>query len=224
MSSVNLNLTTATMGLKLYFLRHGETVQSRTGRYCGNLDPELTSEGEKMAEQFSYAYGAIPWVAAYVSPMKRTIATAKPLCEAAGLKMELREGLKEICYGQWEGELPETVNKKYHDDYVRWLTDPGWNAPTEGETGIEISRRSSVVIQEIQNCYSEGNVLVVSHKATIRIIICQLLGIDVGRFRDRIAMPVSGVTIIEMQNHGPLIQTLADRSHLDERLRALPGH
>ena len=34
--------------------------------------------------------------------------------------------------------------------------------------------------------YATGNVLVVSHKATIRIILCELLGIDLGRYRDRI--------------------------------------
>ncbi len=99
--------------------------------------------------------------------------------------MELRDGLKELYYGKWEGECPETVNEKYHDDYVRWLTDPGWNAPTDGEKGIDVSRRSSIVIQEIEAQHSTGNVLVVAHKATIRIMLCRALGIDVGRFRDR---------------------------------------
>ena len=177
-----------------------------------------------MAQQFAESYGSISWTAAYVSPMKRTITTAKPICDMVGLEMNLREGLKEIFYGKWEGELPETVNKNYHDDYVCWLTDPGWNAPIGGDKGIDIARRYSAVIQENQERFTEGNVLVVSHKATIRIMICQLLGIDIGRFRDRIAMPVSGVSIIEMQKHGPLLQTLADRSHLDESLCFLPGH
>lgn len=65
--------------------------------------------------------------------MKRTIATANPLCDVVGLEMQFREGLKEIAYGEWEGKLPQTVNENYHDDYVRWLTDPGWNAPTGGK-------------------------------------------------------------------------------------------
>jgi len=130
------------MSLKLYFIRHGETVYSQKGGYCGSLDPELTSVGIKMAEQFAAAYHSIPWVAAYVSPMQPTIATAKPLCTAVGLEMQLRDGLKEIAYGKWEGQLPETVNRDFHDDYVRWLTDPGWNAPTGGERGVDIARRS----------------------------------------------------------------------------------
>lgn len=211
------------MNLKLYFIRHGETTYSKTGGYCGILDPELTPEGLEMAEQFAKTHSSLNWAAAYVSPMKRTIATAKPLCDAVGLEMQIRDGLKEIAYGKWEGETPETVNRNYHDEYVRWLTDPGWNSPTGGEKGIDIARRSSQVIQEIQDKYETGNVLVVSHKATIRIMLCDLLGIDIGRYRDRIAMLVGGVSIVEMGHHGPLLHCLSDRCYLDEKLRSLQG-
>ena len=65
------------MSLELYLLRHGETLYSETGAYCGDLDPELTSEGAQMASAFADAYRSIAWTAVYVSPMKRTIATAK---------------------------------------------------------------------------------------------------------------------------------------------------
>ena len=66
------------MSLILYFLRHGETIYSETGAYCGEVDPELTPEGAQMAQAFAQTYRSIPWTAAFVSPMKRTIATAKP--------------------------------------------------------------------------------------------------------------------------------------------------
>ena len=79
------------------------------------------------------------------------------------------------------------------------------------------------VIEEIKHCYSSGNVLIVSHKATIRIMLCSLLGIDVGRFRFRLGCPVGSVSIVEFSSHGPLLKALADRIHLDERLRNLPG-
>lgn len=211
------------MSLKLYFLRHGETTASLTGSYCGRLDIELTPSGHEMAEDFAKAYQDLPWTAVYCSPLKRTLATAKPLCDSLGLDIHLRDGLKEIYYGQWEGKSPEEVNQEYHDDYVRWLADPGWNAPTDGEKGIDISRRSSEVLEEIENTYNSGNILIVSHKATIRIILCYLLGIDVGRFRDRIGMPVASVSIVELARHGPLIHVMGDRSHLKEDLRKRIG-
>ncbi len=211
------------MSLKVYFLRHGETTSSQTGTYCGALDINLTPEGHQMAKDFARAYQSLPWTAVYTSPLWRAIDTAKPLCEAIKMDMQLRDGLKEITYGQWEGKTSEEVNREFHDEYVRWLADPGWNSPTGGEKGVDIARRSSLVLEEIEQTYSTGNVLVVSHKATIRIMLCSLLGIDVGRFRDRIGMPVASVTIVEMAERGPLLHVMGDRSHLSEQLRRRIG-
>jgi probable phosphoglycerate mutase len=176
-----------------------------------------------MAEDFAQAYRDLPWTAVFSSPLRRTLATAKALCDPLGLDIHLRDGLKEIYYGQWEGKSPEQVNGEFHDEYVRWLADPGWNPPTDGEKGIDISRRSSEVLEEIEHTYDRGNILIVSHKATIRIMLCYLLGIDVGRFRDRLAMPVASLSIVELAQHGPLIHVMGDRSHLKEALRKRKG-
>lgn len=211
------------MSLKLYFIRHGETIYSRSGGYCGDLDPELTDNGLKMADAFAATYRELPWEAIYVSPMKRTIATAKPLCDAVGLEMQLRDGLKEIRYGDWEGKTQEFVKEHYAEDYVRWLTEPAWNPPTGGETAVQIASRSSLVIAEIEQKYTSGNVLVVSHKATIRIILCGLLGIDLGRYRDRINALAGSVSVVKFGEHGPLLEILGDRSYMDVKLRSLPG-
>lgn len=209
--------------LTLYFLRHGQTSFSRANAYCGELDPPLTDAGLAMAEAFAEHYAQLPWQAVFVSPMLRTRTTAQPLCDRVGLQMQIRDGLREIYYGQWEGLSPEEVNAKFHDDYVRWLADPGWNAPTGGERGIDIYYRSNAVLLEIEREYPDGNILIVSHKATIRIMLSGLLGIDVGRFRDRIAAPVASVSIVEYTSRGPLLLALAERSHLSPELRQLPG-
>jgi probable phosphoglycerate mutase len=155
--------------------------------------------------------------------MRRTVDTAEPLCTALGIKPQLRDGLKEINYGLWEGKTPEVISREYHDDYLLWSADPAWYAPTGGETAVAIAGRAMRVIEEIQQLYSSGNILFVTHKATIRIILCSLLGIDVGRFRHRWACPVGSVSTVEFTSDGPLLQTLADRTHLDQRLRNLPG-
>lgn len=211
------------MSLKIYFLRHGETTHSKTGGYCGELDPELTPIGLQMASAFAEKYSKIPWQAIYCSPMKRTIATAKPLCDNLGLEMQLRDGLKEIKYGQWEDLTVEQVLEKYPQDHIHWLTEPAWNPPTGGETAVHVASRASLVIAEIEEKYTDGNVLVVSHKGTIRILLCNLLGIDLGRYRDRIEMQVAAISVVKFDIHGPLLQQLGDRTHLPEDLRNLPG-
>lgn len=212
------------MSLSLYFLRHGQTELSREDVFCGSgLDPELTEEGAEMAQAFAAAYRAKPWRAIYSSSLRRAITSARPLCEALGMTLQVRAELNEIGYGKWEGQSKEKVEREYHDDYVSWLADPAWHAPTGGELAIAVARRSLRVIDEITQQFADGNVLIVSHKATIRIILCSLLGIDVGRFRYRIGCPVSSVSRVEFSLAGPLLHSLADRSHLSESLRSLRG-
>jgi broad specificity phosphatase PhoE len=59
--------------------------------------------------------------------------------------------------------------------------------------------------------------------ASSRIILCSLLGIDVSRFRYRLACPVGSISMVEFTTNGPMLKTLADRSHLSEDLRSLRG-
>jgi broad specificity phosphatase PhoE len=212
------------VSLTLYFLRHGQTPASQEDMFCGSgLDPELTGEGAQMAQAFAAAYRATDWQAVYASPLRRTVSTAQPLCEACGLELQLRDDLKEIGYGVWEGKTKDEVERDHHDDYIKWMADPAWHAPTGGELAVVIARRAQQTIEEITRRFDRGNVLVVSHKATIRIMICALLGIDVGRFRYRLLCPVGSVSIVEMTHQGPLLRALAERSHLSDALRSLPG-
>jgi len=212
------------MSLSLYFLRHGQTASSREDTFCGSgLDPELTPEGREMAHAFTAAYRQKPWKAIYTSGLRRSIQTAEPLANALGITPEVRPELNEIAYGKWEGLTKEEVDQRHHNDYVSWLADPAWYAPTGGELAVVISQRGLQIVEELKQGISDGNVLVVSHKATIRIILCSLLGIEVGRFRYRLGCPVGSISIVELTPQGPLLQALADRSHLSEKLRALPG-
>jgi broad specificity phosphatase PhoE len=211
------------MSLKIYFLRHGETEYSKQGKFCGEIDPELTAEGSLMVQAFADSYRETPWAEIYVSPMKRAIATAQPLCDALGLPMQVRDGLREISYGAWEDRGQEDVKLHHEQDYIRWLTEPAWNPPTNGETAVQVASRALPIITEIESRYRNGNVLVVSHKATIRIILCSLMGIDLGRYRDRIDAPAASVSIIKFDIHGPMLEVLGDRSYMPQHLRERAG-
>lgn len=176
-----------------------------------------------MAEAFAAAYGSTSWRAIYTSPLRRAVNTAKPLARLIAAQSEERDGLAELDYGEWDGRSAEDVDRTHHDAYVRWTSDPAWNAPTGGETAIALAQRITDVIEEIRTAHTDGNVLVVSHKASIRVLLCALLGVDVGRFRYRFGCPVGSVSIVEFGRHGPLAASVADRSHLDVALRELPG-
>ncbi len=211
------------MSLNLYLLRHGETTFSQSGNFCGETNAELTPEGVQMAEAFADVYQKLKWEAVYASPMKRAVATAKPLCDAIGIDMQLRDGLREGSYGEWEGKSKQFAQENYTENYVNWLTEPAWNAPKGGETAVDIANRSMPVIAEVQETHAEGNVLVVAHKATIRIMLCSLLGIDLGRYRNRINILVASVSMVKFDVHGPLLEVLGDRYHIPEDIRNRKG-
>lgn len=212
------------MALNIYFLRHGQTAFSRENAFCGSgLNPDLTAVGLEMAQAFAAAYRSTAFGAIYCSPLNRALMTARVLSEAIDLRIDERDGLQEIGYGKWEGMTTEAVEREYRDDHAKWLGEPAWNAPTGGETATALAQRGLQVVEEIKRTHPDGNVLVVSHKATIRTVLCALLGIDVGRFRYRLACPVASVSIVEFGTHGPLLKTLADVGHFDERLKDQPG-
>jgi probable phosphoglycerate mutase len=138
--------------------------------------------------------------------------------------MQTRDGLKEIRFGKWEGQTTDNVKQNYLEDYIAWMTEPAWNPPTEGETAVQIASRASLVMTEIERTYKDDNILVVSHKATIRIILCSLLSIDLGRYRDRLNILAGSLSIVKFDTYGPLLEVLGDRSYMPQELSAIPGN
>jgi broad specificity phosphatase PhoE len=210
--------------LEIYFFRHGQTASSRENKFCGSgTDISLTPEGEAMANAFANYYKETRWDAIFSSPLARTRVSAELIAAPHGIQPRLHDGLVEIGYGKWEGKTVEEVDRVYHDEHISWIADPAWYPPTDGEPATSVAARALGVIQKIRNEFEGGKVLIVSHKATIRIALCSLIGIDVGRYRYRLSCPVGSVSVVQFGEHGPRIEQIGDRAHLSDRLKNLPG-
>ncbi len=59
-------------------------------------------------------------------------------------------------------------------------------APMGGESGLAVTARALPVLIEIVRSHPASSVLVVSHKATIRLLLSSLLGFDPRRYRDNL--------------------------------------
>ncbi len=176
-----------------------------------------------MAEAFATAFASTKWCGIYASPLSRTRATAEPLSRATGLAITTLDGLAEIDYGEWDGMSAEAVAARWPLEHERWRADPAWNPPEGGETAIALAQRATAAVETIREAHHDGDVLAVSHKATIRVLLCALLGVDVGRFRYRFGCPVGSVSIVEFGAHGPMAASVADRGHLSDALRHAAG-
>lgn len=209
--------------LTLFLLRHGQTDASFERRFAGSLEAQLSPLGREMAEAFADAYATTPWQAIYASPQRRALDTAAPLAGRTGMQVQVVEGLREIAYGAWEGLFEDEVRQRWPVEYGWWAADPASRSAPGGETGLEVAARAMAAFERIRASHDGGPILVVSHKSTLRLILCALLGIDLRRFRDRIAQPVASLTEIEIDGTSALLKRLADVSHLPPRLRGLPG-
>ncbi len=196
--------------LTLHLIRHGDTTQSADGVFCGDLDPPLTERGQRQAERLAERTKTLSLSAIYVSPKLRARMTAEPTCGVTSLVATLEEGLREIGYGTWEGRKETEIKEKEPEAYAAWVSDPAVHAPPGGESGYAIAARAVPVIEQIRARHSSGNVAVFSHKATIRVVTCALLGLHIGRFRDRVACPTASLTTFEFGHRGPMLVRIGD--------------
>jgi probable phosphoglycerate mutase len=198
--------------LSLYLLRHGETEFSREERFCGRIDAPLTAGGREMAARFASAYGALDWRAILTSTRIRAIESATPLALRTGLVVEADARLDEMFYGDWQGLSKEEVAARDGDYFGRWESDPSIGPPC-GESPHQVLARAQAAIQDLLTRHTEGPVLVVSHKALLRILLCQLFGIELRHYR-RGVWPVGGVTEVELGAGVPSLRRFADVEHL----------
>ena len=70
------------------------------------------------------------------------------------------------------------VETQFPEEYASWESDPFTFAPQGGESGISVLARALPVIREIVVGHTDKNIVVVSHKATIRLVLSSLLGFD----------------------------------------------
>jgi broad specificity phosphatase PhoE len=209
--------------VNLFLIRHGQTAFSRENRFCGTSDPELTDAGRAMAEAFAEAYAARTWEAIYTSPLSRARQTAGALVRLTGVPAVIEDGLAEIAYGEWEGLGVEEVKARWPEAYEYWAEDVASRGAPGGETAFHVAARAMRAVEAIRTRHETGNVLLVSHKATLRIITCALLGLDVRLFRERIAQPVAAVSMFAVTKLTAKLEVLGDRTHLPEALRNQEG-
>jgi broad specificity phosphatase PhoE len=109
----------------------------------------------------------------------------------------------------------ETLASREHrlcgqSDCAHDCDHPGITAAPGGESGFQVAARALPAIERIRGAHEVGDVLVVSHEATIRIITCALLGISVDLYRARLALPVASFTTVEFRSTGPLLGRSGD--------------
>ncbi|MFM8550786.1 MAG: histidine phosphatase family protein [Nitrospiraceae bacterium] len=188
------------MTTRLFLVRHGATVLSAEDRFAGATDVELSDEGRVQAERLAERLADAELAAVYASPMRRTVETAALIVGAHALAPIPCDGLREIHHGRWEGLTRTEVETRFPDEYAAWEADPFTFAPSGGESGLSVMARALPVIREIVVRHAGANVLVVSHKATLRLLLSNLLGFDARGYRDRLDQSPACLNVVDFKD------------------------
>ena len=199
--------------LTIHLVRHGETLATREHRLCGQSDCALSERGHRQSEAIveSCADGG-DWRAVYTSPLSRCRSMAEAVAERLRVPLSVENDLLEIDHGEWDGRLELEIKESEPAAYGDFCDHPGIFAAPGGENGFQVAARALPVIERIRGAHADGEVLVVSHEATIRIIACALLGISVDLYRARLALPVASFTTVEFRSSGPLFRRFGERA------------
>lgn len=163
-------------------LRHGDT---GVNGFCGSLDVPLSERGWQQmhnATQVDFS-----WQAIISSPLCRCAEYAKAFAKQNHLPLVLDARLRELDFGEWEGQRVEQLMLENADGLTQFWMDP-WNyTPPDGECLLDFEQRVQTAWKYICDYCSGQRILLVTHGGVIRMLLyltgqlprAELLSIDV---------------------------------------------
>ena len=188
------------MAARLYLVRHGATQLTAEDRFSGSSGVDLSDEGRDQVRRLAERLRGETIKAVYCSPYSRTVETAQILAGPHALTPVPRDGLREISHGHWEGLTRREVEERYAEEYTAWEADPFTFAPPDGESGLGVLARALPAVREIVVAHPDQCVLVVSHKATLRLILSSILGFDARGYRDRLDQSPACLNVVDFKD------------------------
>jgi probable phosphoglycerate mutase len=205
---------------RLFLVRHGATSATEEDRFSGSTGAELSDEGRWQASRLGDRLSSQNIGAIYSSPLSRAVETARIVADHCGITPLTRDELREIGHGHWEGMKRDDVERQFGAEYAAWEDDPFTFAPEGGESGVAVLARALPVIREIVTAHSGGRVLIVSHKATLRLVLSSLLAFDPRGYRNRLDQAPACLNVVDFRDPVRVrLMLFNDTSHYTDRPR-----
>lgn len=203
----------------IILIRHGRTALTESHKISGGTgdDPSLSESGHRDAEAVaellrsfgrSSTFAHIPSPTVILSsPMQRTRETASVIATKLGLSVDIEEKLREISFGDWDGQTNQQVSENWSEIFENWRGS--WEvAPPNGESLETFDARIRQARERILKEYAGQTVVVVAHVMPIRGFLSLSLNAGVQGYWVPQVAPCS-VTIIRQwgTTHAELVVT-----------------
>jgi broad specificity phosphatase PhoE len=188
------------MATRVYFVRHGATQLTAENRFSGAGGVDLSDEGRAQVARLAVRIAGDEVAALYCSGMSRAVETAQILARPRALTPVQDDALREISHGRWEGLSRQQVEEQFPEEYAAWEADPFTFAPVGGESGLSVLARALPAVRRIVSAHPDQTTVVVSHKATLRLVLSSLLGIDPRGYRDRLDQSPACLNVVDFKD------------------------
>jgi len=144
-------------------VRHGETAWNVETRMQGQLDIPLNEKGRWQAARVAAALADEAFDAIYSSDLLRASQTAEVLARAQALPLVADRGLRERCFGVFEGLTFAEVEARWPADSRRWRhRDPEF-APEGAESLHQFSARCVAAAARLAAAHPGQAIAFVAH-------------------------------------------------------------
>lgn len=173
---------------EILMIRHGETAWNAIKRLQGHLDIPLNAEGELQAAALGRALRDESLDAIFSSDLQRARQTAQAIAAPRGMPVHTEHGLRERCYGAFEGMLYSEISQRYPEAYAAWQSREIDARFPQGVHVAETLREfSDRVINTITRIATEGKyrrVALVSHGGVLECAYRAAQGLGFAHARD----------------------------------------
>ena len=201
--------------MRIYITRHGETEWNIEGKMQGWQNSNLTEKGIENAKKLSERLKDIEFDCIYCSPLGRALDTANYIRGSKNTEIVVKDSLKEMGFGCWEGVDHLEVEKLYPTQKYNFWNKPHLYEPVDGESYEELISRVGALFEEIAGDTRCTNTLIVTHAAVIKAMYSIIKDITLENFWGPPYMHDTCLTILEIAD-GEIRWILeADTSHMD---------
>ncbi|MBC7609780.1 MAG: histidine phosphatase family protein [Polaromonas sp.] len=200
---------------RIIAIRHGETAWNADARIQGHLDIPLNDVGRRQAQRLAQALGDEPITAIYASDLSRAWETAQYVARTLGKEVIEEKGLRERCFGEFEGNTFAEVEARLPDQSLRWRKrDPGF-APAGGESLIVLRKRVLDAAERLAAKHPGELIAMVGHGGVMDVLYRAATRLDIQAPRSW-ALGNAAINRLLWTPEGFTLVGWADTNHLDD--------
>ncbi|BCN32257.1 histidine phosphatase family protein [Anaeromicropila herbilytica] len=162
--------------MRIYLVRHGESVGNKQDLMYGHTDYPLTNKGIEDAKKVAEKLKDFDFSICYTSELQRAFHTAEYIVGNREVEVNRLKNLNEQYMGDFENITFKDLMIKYPKEANGMIQNWIENAPVNGETFDELYNRVSTVADMILN--TDRDTLVVAHFGSLTALLIRILGVN----------------------------------------------